>query len=176
MDKDKKQYIHFNPTQINNYGSGENSAQTISRKVKGAVDNPLETIDTISDGVNSLLVILFKSIPYFILTVVIPFAMCGALGFTLLYYTMNPDPNIAHLLSGSYDAIDKIFVLIPEMIEILTPLIIIFGCAILCLSMSSFAIAYLIYPDNARKRRNCFTALFGVQLGLFIHKQLNDDK
>ena len=44
MVKDKKQYIQFDPTQVSKYGSGENSAQTISRKVKGVIDNPLDTV------------------------------------------------------------------------------------------------------------------------------------
>lgn len=172
MVKDKKQYIHLDPTQINSNGSGENSAQTISRKIKVAIDNPLNTVDKVVGGLNSLWSFLFKSIPYFILTVIAPFAICGSLCWALLYYVMNSAPNMNHFIGGSFNAAGQILAQVPQIITILMPLIVIFGCAILCLVLSSLIVAYLLYPEDARARRRCFTALFGAQLGMFLYNNL----
>ncbi len=172
MNKDKKQYIHFNPTQINNYGNGENSVQTIHRKTKEVIDNPMDAVDKVVGGLNSLWSFLFKSIPYFILTVIAPFILCGSLCWFLLYYLMNPNPNLSHFITGSFSAAGQILTQVPQIITILMPLIVIFGCAILCLILSSFIIAYLLYPKDARARRRCFTALFGAQLGMFLYNNL----
>ena len=172
MDKDKKQYIHFNPTQINNYGSGENSAQTISRKIKEKIDNPMDTVDQVVGGLNWLWSLLFKSIPYFILTIVLPLAVCGGLGFVLLYCATATSPNTSHFITGISSSITEVISLIPEVLSISLPLIIIFGCGILGILLFSLIVAYVLYPEDSVARRKCFTALFGAQLGIFLYKTI----
>ena len=175
MNKDKKQYIHFNPTQINNYGSGENSVQTIHRKTKEVIDNPMGAVDKVATGLNSLWSLLFRSIPYFILITIIPFALCTALGALLLHYVLNPNPDLGYFISGSFEAIIKIFSHIPEAITILLPPIIVIGCGILCLALSTFIMASLLYPNNPRGKKNFFTGFFGAQLGLFLYSISKND-
>ena len=175
MNKDKKQYIHFNPTQINNYGNGENSIQTVHRKTKEVIDNPMDTVDQVAGGLNWLWSVIFKSIPSFILVVVFPFAICGALGALLLHYTLSPNPDLGYFISGSFEAAIKVLGHIPEVITILLPPAIIIGCAVLCLALSTLIMAALVHPNNPRKRRQFFTAFFGAQLGLFIYGMFKKD-
>ena len=175
MNKDKKQYIHFNPTQINNYGDGENSVQTIGRVVKEQVDNPMGFIDKVVTSVNSVFVIIAKSLKYSIFTVLLPFLACGLLGWFLFYwFVMNPNPSLSHFVSGSFESAGKILAMLPAVLVISKPFLIIGGCSILFLMISSFVIAYLIYPKDKNGRRKCFMALFGVQLGLFLYNAFTD--
>ena len=96
MNKAEKKYIHFNPTQINNYGSGENSVQTVHRKVKEQIDNPMGFVDSVVTSVNSVFVIIAKSLKYSIFTVILPFISCALLGWFLFYwYVLNPNPSFA---------------------------------------------------------------------------------
>ena len=175
MNGNKKQYINFNPTQINNYGSGENSVKTIHRKVKEQIDNPIGFIDSVVTSVNSVFAIIAKSLKYSIFTVVLPFVACALLGWFLFYwYVLNPDPSLDHFVSGSFGAAGEILALLPAVLVIIKPFLIIGGCAILFLMISSFVIAYLLYPNDNIGRRKCFTALFGVQLGLFLYNSFTD--
>ena len=175
MNKDKKQYIHFNPTQINNYGSGENSVQTIHRKAKEQIDNPMGFIDSVITLVNSVFAIIAKSLKYSIFTVVLPFIACGLLGWFLFYwFVLNPNPSLSHFVSGSFGVLGQIFAQIPAVLIIVKPFLIIGGCSILFLMVSSFVIAYLLYPKDIKGRRKCFIALFGVQLGLFLYNAFTD--
>ena len=169
MNKDKKQYIHFNPTQINNYGDGENSVQTVGRVVKEQIDNPMGFIGKITSMLNSLWALIFRSIPYFILITIIPFALCVALGAILLHYTLSPNPDLGYFIKGSFSAATEVLGLIPEVISIILPPAIIIGCGILCLALSTLIMASLLYPNNPRAKKNFFTAFFGAQLGLFLY-------
>ena len=175
MNKDKKQYIHFNPTQINNYGRGENSAQTVHRKVKEQIDNPMGFIDSIVASINSIFSILVKSMKYSVLTVILPFILCAGLGWFLFYwFVFNPKPSLSHFISGSFSSGGQILAQIPAVLILIKPFLIIGGCSILFLMISSFVISYLLYPKDHIGRRKCFTALFGVQLGLFLYNAFSD--
>ena len=175
MNKDEKKYIHFNPTQINNYGSGENSVQTIHRKTKEVIDNPMDTVDQVAGGLNWLWSVIFKSIPYFILIAVIPLVICTALGGILLHYTLSPNPDLGYFISGSFEGIIKALGHIPEVITIILPPAIIIGCGIFFLFLSTLIMATLLYPNNPRGKRNFFTAFFGAQLGLFMYNTFKKD-
>ena len=175
MSKDNKQYIRFNPTQINDCGKGENSVQTVHRKVKEQVDNPMGFVDSVVAAVHSVFDILARGLKYSIFTVVIPFVLCAVLCWFLLYwYVLNPNPSLDHFVSGSFDAAGQILAMLPAVLVIIKPLLIIMGCSILCLMISSFVIAYLLYPNDNNGRRRCFTALFGAQVGLFLYNSFTD--
>ena len=174
MDRDKKQYIHFNPTQINNYGNEEKSIQTIGKTVKQQLDNPMGFVEKVTNLLNSIWKLMFRSIPYFMLITVIPLLFCVALGAVLLHYTLSPNPDLGYFIQGSFVAVRDVLSIIPEAVSILLPPAIIIGCGILFLALSTVIMATLLYPNNPRAKRNFFTAFFGAQLGLFLYNTFKD--
>lgn len=167
MSNDGKKYVYVNPTLLNK--GGENSVQTVSRKVKEQLDSPIDAVDRVAEGLNWLWSTAFKSIPYFILVVVLPFTLCTALGGLLLHYVISPNPDVGYFVSGSFTFIVTVLGFIPEIIAIILPPALIIGCAVLCLALSTLMMASLVHPNNPRKRKQFFTAFFGAQLGLFVY-------
>lgn len=159
MDKKERKYIYVkNPTQINNYGAEENSAQTIARKAKELANDPSPIFSTIDGIIKSY----FKYMWKFIKLAVIPVTVCFILGFTFLYITHNPTPNVDSWFWNLYNIFVS-FILLPiELIGIAWPLFIIFGCFILCAFWISCIISNNMYPNDPIKRRQARNSIFGA--------------
>jgi len=154
MNKDYKKYTVNNPTQINNYGSRENSAQTIWRNIQNAIKDPRSFTDSVFLIINELFSLFVKTVWLSIKLSIIPAIVIAFLG--LIFISIQQSTSLTGMLERGREGFgilifDGIIPLLGAALH--SPMTIILGCFILFGIVMAEIFSRYSYPDDIEKRK-----------------------
>jgi hypothetical protein len=165
MKEDEKKYNVNNATQINDYGTQENSTQTVGRKIEELAKDPIPLYNGINNVTNSIVKSLWNIFKWGL----IPTITCLALGIVLLYLTHNSNPSLGGMVSSVLEIFGA-FILLPfKILMVAWPVLIILGVFVLYSYWMSCVMSEKLYKDPVKReiaQKAMFKAnLFGVAYG-----------
>ena len=166
-----KKFIRIEKTdkEDNPCGAKENSAQTIHRKAKEAIDDQHNTVYIAAQWVNAIWSGIGKGFLLLFRVGVIPALLIFIIGYTLLALNMGHSGGaILEKLIATPEFL--LLNILPRLMTALLPIIIIAGCGLLFFFLVSGGIASSAYPDkkDAVKRKEVKKAMFITQSALFF--------
>jgi len=158
--KEDKKYTVNNPTQINNYGSQENSAQTIWKNIKETIKDPSNFTDHVFIIINELFKLVIRTIWLTIKLSIMPVAFVTSLGIILFTFqqAISLDILLGHIFGGIGAVFSGAGETIPHIIK--SPIIIIYGCFILLSYIMAVVFSKHMYKEDKEKQKIAKKAMF----------------